>query len=393
MAENGTSDETTPSENGGSGADTANGTSGNGARGYNTGSLNYAQIIGSIFDGVNDAIGLWYNIARQQADPCQAYINLGNWDASTYRPNYIRAISKARQLTLALREHIEDVIRTRGESGGTGMSLERYLFQEFGGLRGLAQELLLPERELGPLRISCIVEPFWCEARILTLMRAHLPLAADIRNGTIPAFESEALSPGVGLTDGKYSGTAIIDAVNNWLEEQIRTSSPAAHPNARNRLITLVGTWEGSGPFGFWVPPVDPEAIFLRVPRESGMFESGPIMAPGELAVPPPDSVCSGIASPAENYQWAPEGGDGDPILPGSKLFELVRFRLWQMNFRACMGAICFAEGGAEAIDLTPETVTIDLENGGGTTEEEEEAPPTNWFIVAGVAAAAWVLL
>lgn len=377
--------------------------SGEGETGYDSGSVDYAALITSIFDGINDAVNLWYNISRQQADPCQAWINLGNWDTNIYRPNYRRAMTKARQLTVALQDHMENLIRTRGRSGGTGIPLERFIFEEMGGLGGAAQELLLPERQLGWIRPVCVAQilagtPQLCVAHITDAIRSHLPLADDIRNGTISPMETESLSPGIGLTENRYTGTRIIEIVERWLDHQYREANPPEHPNARNKLINLVGTWEGTGPFGFWKAPDNPEALFIRVPLESGTFEAANQMVIGtELDLPPEGGPCAGVGSLSSTIVWLPDGGNGDPILPASKVYEITRFIIWTRNFRACMGAICFGMGPPSPLDLLPDKVTIDISNGASSTGtgdvdlDQEEG--INWLIVGAVAAAAWVLM
>jgi len=370
--------------------------SGEGDSGYQGGSIDYASLIASIFTGINDSINLWYNISRQQADPCQAWINLGNWDTNIYRPNYVRAISKARILTVALENHLDNVIRTRGRSGGTGMPLERFVYQEMGGASGFAQELLLPESQLGPIRVHCVLRWEACEALILDAIRSHLPLADDIRNETIGNFEGDVLSDGIGLVSNRYSGWRIQEICRQWVQYQRANAAPAAHPNARNRLITLVGTWEGTGPFKLWKSPTNPEDLFTRVPVASGMFEAAHHMVPGsEVDLPPEDNICAGIGPMTSSIVWNPEGGDGDPILAGSKIYELVRFIIWTRNFRACMGALCFGTGGPNVIDLQPDTINIKIDQPPGTTTTDDlaqEEEGVNWLIVGAIAAAAWFL-
>ena len=401
MAETTTTGATAGSGTGTGGVETGHvPAAGEGATGYESGAIDYAGLITSIFGGVNDSINLWYNISRQQADPCQAWINLGNWDTNIYRPNYRRAMTKARQLTVALQDHMEAVIRTRGRSGGTGIPLERYIFEEMGGLGSHAQELLLPERQLGWRRPVCALHilsgaPQVCVAHITDAIRSHLPLAEDIRNGNISPMEAESLSPGIGLTDNRYTGTRIIEIVDRWLEHQFREANPPEHPNARNKLINLVGTWEGSAPFGFWQAPENPEAIFARVPLASGTFEAASQMVAGtELDLPPEGSPCAGVGSMNSTIIWVPDGGGGDPILPASKVYELTRFIIWTRNFRQCMGAICFGTGAPSPIDLLPDVVTIDIDT--ETVEEgagDGAAGEVNWLIVGAIAAAAWVLM
>ena len=82
-----------------------------------------SQVISTMFAGgvlVGNAIQGWI---RGQADACQASRELQTWDTNIWRPSYIRAMTRVRNLSDTLVAHIDNVYRTRGRAGGIGKPL------------------------------------------------------------------------------------------------------------------------------------------------------------------------------------------------------------------------------------------------------------------------------
>lgn len=310
------------------------------------------------------------NLIRGQADPCQASRELQTWDTNIWRPNFVRAMTRARNLSSALQIHIADSIITRGRSGGTGQPLELYLIEQAGGGATGLQRLMPPAAfagcfAAGPFALACQIQ--W--------VRNHLPLGIDILSlwsgsdpNAIPRTGDLSPSDGVAFTGrpigtsrvGTYSGENIRQWVIAWVDRQIQTANPPRFPNARNRLVNLVGQWEGTGAFGIWQAPEFPESIFRKLKEGPSIYPTADTMTESASAPPSLGPICSAVSQ--SNWVYVPGGGGGDPILGGSRLYEMIRFRLFQNQYRECVNSLCLAGGGPD----------------GGTPTAGPVLPPTN---------------
>ncbi len=346
-----------------------------------------ALISGALMGGIMVANTVQAMI-RGQTDPCQASRELQTWDTNIWRPNYIRAITRARNLSERLQLHIADSILTRGASGGTGIPLQDYLVRYFGGAPGGIQALMPPAAfagcfalaPLGPLAV------LGCQ---MTWIRNHLPTGIDVLNETIPQTMDQSWFSGVGYSGpaigtsrvGRLCGPDIAAACQMWVIEQRQSSSPASNPRIRERLTNLVGTWQGNGPFEIWQAPTHPEAIFSkRRPKSGGIFESLQDMEAQDPTGTPTPSLGACAEVTADSWHYTPTGGGGDPILGGSKLYEIIKFRLFQADYRECMVARCYADSP---------TNPPNVPNIGDTTTNDDEGLEADYtlYIAAGLAA------
>lgn len=315
-------------------------------------------VIGSIFAGGVIVADTVQRMIRGQADACQASRELQTWDTNIWRPGYIRSMTRLRTLCDRLVAHIDNVYRTRGRAGGIGQPLELFLVEEFGGIE-VGTRALMPwsaNVNQDPWK-KCAFTLVFTPACRLDWIRQHLPLPVEIEDPSlIPASDENGFEPGVGYhgtpvgtsSYGRLCGIRIREAVIRWKQWVRVNSSPASNPNIRERITRLAGTWEGTGPFETFSPPSNPESIFSRSLKSQagGIFEAAADMPGSEIALPDLDGVCSGVSS--RTWVYLPTAANGDPILQGSRLYEVIRFRLYQADLRDCMTALCQARGGPD---------------------------------------------
>ena len=204
-------------------------------------------------------------------------------------------------------------------------------------------------------------------------------------------------SSGVGFTGrpigtsrvGRYSGDNIRAWVAAWVDRQIQTASPPNYPAARERLLNLVGTWQGSGPFGIWQAPDYPDAIFRKLKNTGGIYPTFDQLEQTGLNLPDLGGICEGISR--ENWVYVADGGGGDPILGGSRLYELIRFRLFQNQYRECVNALCLAIGGPEG--ELPTTPTPPSQDNDTINLPDDSIEPAPWGFYAAVGLGAYFLV
>ena len=361
------------------------------------------QVIAGMFAGGVLVADTVQRMIRGQADACQASRELQTWDTNIWRPGYLRSMTRLRNLADRLVLHIDNVYRTRGGAGGTGTPLEVFLAQEFGGIEAGTRALMPWSDQPGrdPWR-NCAATLAFTPACRLAWIRNHLPPAPQIRDtSTISRDTSNGFHPGVGYDGppvgnsrfGTLCGPAVIDAIEQWKLLVRRDSSPPGFPRIRQRMTFLAGTWEGTGPYGTFSPPTNPESIFLRSAKDTGgTFETAASMPGSVIALPDLDGVCSGVSS--RSWRYLPTAANGDPFLEGSRLYEVVRFRLYQADLKDCMIALCQARGGPDgqtplgpsALDTLPPVSTDE-----GMLAGLESVP--DWALYAAAGLAALVIL
>jgi hypothetical protein len=365
-----------------------------------------ASVVSAIFGGGLLIATAVQGFIRGQADACQASRELQTWDTNIWRPSYIRAMTRVRNLSDTLVAHIDNVYRTRGRAGGIGQPLELFLAEEFGGLE-------VGTRALMPWSANLAEDPWKKCGFALALapvcrldwIRQHLPLPEEVRDTTlIPAMDENGFEPGVGYHGtpipgsryGRLCGTRVREAVNRWKLWVRENSSPASNPRIRQRLTNLVGTWEGTGPYETFSPPTNPEAIFFKSPKtqSGGIFEAASEMPGSVINLPDLDGVCAGVSS--QSWVYASTAANGDPILQGSKLYEVIKFRLYQADLRDCMTAICQARGGpdGEAPFAPPpqESTNTETDTGDDSNGQTSEFEIPDWALYAAAALAAFYL-
>jgi hypothetical protein len=360
-----------------------------------------SAVVSSMFAGGLLVANAVQGFIRGQADACQASRELQTWDTNIWRPSYIRAMTRVRNLADTLVNHIDNVYRTRGRAGGIGQPLELFLAEEFGGLEVGTRALMPFSRDLAqdPWK-SCGFALAFTPVCRLDWIRKHLPTPEEIRDPSlIPSSDAGGFEPGVGYHGppvagsrvGRLCGTRIRQAVIDWKAWVRRNSSPASNPNIRRRLQNLVGTWEGSGPYGTFSPPSNPEAIFTKTlkTQTGGIFEAASEMPGSEINLPDLEGVCAGVSSRA--WVYARNAANGDPIEQGSKLYEVIRFRLYQADLRDCMTAICQARGGPDgATPFAPDTTSTVPSS--PTTQNDGGFEIPDWALYAAAAVAAFYL-
>lgn len=359
------------------------------------------QVVSSMFAGGLLVANAVQGFIRGQADACQASRELQTWDTNIWRPSYIRAMTRVRNLSDTLVAHIDNVYRTRGRAGGIGQPLELFLAEEFGGLETGTRALMPWSANLAedPWK-KCGFALAFAPACRLDWIRQHLPLPEEVRDTTlIPAMDENGFTPGVGYHGmpvagsryGRLCGVRVREAVNRWKDWVRQNSSPASNPNIRNRLTNLVGTWEGTGPFGTFSPPSNPEAIFTRAlkTQTGGIFEAASQMPGSEIALPDLGGVCSGVSS--RTWVYARTAANGDPIEQGSKLYEVIRFRLYQADLRDCMTALCQARGGPDGETPFSDTSSSSVPET-PTSGQTSQFELPDWALYAAAAVAAFYL-
>lgn len=363
-----------------------------------------SAVVGAMFAGGVIVADTVQRMIRGQADACQASRELQTWDTNIWRPSYIRAMTRLRTLCDRLVAHLDNVYRTRGRAGGIGQPLELYLAEEFGGLE-------VGTRALMPWSANVNEDPWkkcgfalaFAPVCRLDWIRQHLPTAAEVRDPSlIPASDSGGFEPGVGYHGtpvgatryGRLCGIRVREAVINWKAWVRQNSSPASNPNIRRRITQLAGTWEGSGPFGTFSPPTNPESIFNKSPKSQagGIFESAADMPGSVIALPDLDGVCAGVSS--RTWVYVPTAANGDAILQGSKLYEVIRFRLYQADLRDCMTALCQARGGpdGETPVSTPPIGNGSSDDSDSESESDNGFELPDWGLYAGAALLAFYL-
>ena len=116
-------------------------------------------------------------------------------------------------------------------------------------------------------------------------------------------------------------------------------------------------------------------------------------MPGSEIALPDLDSVCGGVSS--RTWVYASTASNGDPIQQGSKLYEVIRFRLYQADMRDCMTAICQARGGPDGdTPFAPPAGSTDTTTGTGddSNGQTSEFEIPDWALYAAAAVAAFYL-
>ena len=348
-------------------------------------SASYDDTISAIGGIVDNAVITWYNIATQQADPCNGANTIQSYEATVWRPNYLRATAAARRISERLAGFLTRSISTGGHSGGTGQPLEVFLLRWFGAgdeLQGA--EYLLPPSALVGLGLGpCLFPGPGCSAALHAWVRDRLPGPNQLL-GTepIPRTTENSPSSGVGLQGSagrrKYTGPEIIAAVDAWREQQISEASPSALPRARAQLTELVGTWIGSGPWGIWQSPTNPESAAQRTKQDN------------------PENYCPGVGSLFDQIQLG-DPTDGDPISQSSKVGEILRLRMWQQDLLVCLRREC--GGSPEFLDPLAGSTGgagsgsgLGLNLGGGTGSESGAAVVADWIWAAGLGALYFLL-
>lgn len=229
---------------------------------------------------IDDAIQTQHDVAEQRqrargADPCVYWASIDELWATNHGPAWWRATTTAAKVSDALSRAIEESIRARGRTANASgqTPLADFLVQQLGA------DSLIPDVTKAELfLVGLLTQGFTLGAlpfEVAAIIENYLPLGSDLLRTGVYSRQDKGLeiSPGIYLWGpglpanptnetqnalirrrGRYSGRLISDQIREWKERQVDRVVPARFGTARARLINLVGSWEGSGEYGVWVP-------------------------------------------------------------------------------------------------------------------------------------------
>jgi hypothetical protein len=194
---------------------------------------------------------------QSQHDPCglAAYLRelMGTSQGDLLTGKWAAVRERADFLPIA----IGDSLRNLGNAPpGTdlagGKRLAEFLFDTLG------VERLIPIGDLIGIGLGC--GPLGPQAILgcqVQWIEDHLPSGIDIATGdylNAPSSQGSGVrvSSNLYITNGDYRGTTLKGAILDWIRYQAENVTTGMLGNAREDLIRMVGTWQGSGQYGLW---------------------------------------------------------------------------------------------------------------------------------------------
>mgnify|MGYP003627657766 CR=1 FL=1 len=226
-----------------------------------------------LFEGIDGAIDGWYQRESEKKslrgyDPCHYFASIEELWYNNIGPIWWKAQGTARKTAMALERAINESITNQGKAKpakyATSTKLQKFVRQQ------LSDNDLVPPFAFA---VALLAGPF-APAVITDLIKARLPSGSAILAGQVNRQERGfEVSPGVyvwgpGLPDepstdaeksscwqsGKYGGPGFAQVVDAWTAQQVARVVPAGYLSARAKLERIVGTWQGTGPWGIWQP-------------------------------------------------------------------------------------------------------------------------------------------
>jgi hypothetical protein len=197
---------------------------------------------------------------QSQHDPCgmAAYLRelMGTSQGDLLTGKWHAVREKAAFLPVA----IGDSLRNLGNAPpGTdlagGKPLAEFLFDTLG-----ANKLIPPQDQVAIGFLCAALPPSPPQAIMacqLQFIADRLPSGITIANGSFLNAPSKRdggtkVSSRLYITNNEYRGVAFKAAVLEWIDYQAENVTTGALANAREDLIRMVGTFQGSGEYGLW---------------------------------------------------------------------------------------------------------------------------------------------
>ena len=158
---------------------------------------------------------------------------------------------KAEFLPYSIRDSIE---RLGNMPPGSDLTGGKRLAEQ--ALDTLGASRLIPEADLaGIFFLLWPLGPGPIALAHMDFIEDHMPSGQDIANGSYRNHMSNSgtrVSSGVYIKNGTYRGSKIRQLIERWIEYQAENVTSPALTDVRRDLVFLVGTSQGTGPFGVW---------------------------------------------------------------------------------------------------------------------------------------------
>jgi len=196
-------------------------------------------------------------VIRQQSqhDPCglSAYLReimIGPEGLSKLADTWADARAASIFAPLTIRDSIE---RRGNMPPGSNLTGGKRL-AEF-ALETLGATLLIPPPVLVAMAWTIGPNPPLMALAHMDWIESRMPNGQDIADGTYLGHMSNSgdrISSGVYIKNGVYRGSKIKRLIRRWIDYQVENVSSPGLADVRADLIDLVGTFYGSGEYGFW---------------------------------------------------------------------------------------------------------------------------------------------
>jgi len=196
-------------------------------------------------------------VIRQQSqhDPCglSAYLReimIGPEGLSKLADTWAAARTASIFAPLTIRDSIE---RRGNMPPGSNLTGGKRL-AEF-ALETLGATLLIPPPVLVAMAWTIGPNPPLMALAHMDWIESRMPNGQDIADGSYLGHMSNSgdrISSGVYIKNGVYRGSKIKRLIRRWIDYQVENVSSPGLADVRADLIDLVGTFYGSGEYGFW---------------------------------------------------------------------------------------------------------------------------------------------